>query len=224
LTRGKSLQYTFVGMDKALALHRKIGLKKFPEKVVEIIWTHCKIVADICMVVADKFEANGGKNVDREMLFSGALVHDIGAYKCFDKRFIPKKNYMRHQYEGWKILKNEGWDERIANMALRHTPLLDFQLKNLSMKFKEEEIKPQNLEEEILAYADIFHSKGRPRFNEFEQYVSFLDSIDKRCSEIAREYREKFGEFDTKIWEANYLVWHRDVNKWIDDFKVSREI
>lgn len=83
--------------------------------------------------------------VNIELLKSGALLHDIG--RC-------KTNSIDHAIVGAEILKNLGFSDKVANIALRHIgagiPKEEAKLIGLPPK----DYIPLSLEEKIVAHAD----------------------------------------------------------------------
>jgi uncharacterized protein len=80
-----------------------------------------------------------------------AMLHDIGIRWC-DAPSIHchgTEPYLRHGLIGGEILRREGW-ERHARVAERHT--------GTGLPGYE----PEQLEEQVVCYADKFYSKSRP--------------------------------------------------------------
>ncbi len=84
-------------------------------------------------------------DVDIQLIKTGALLHDIG--RC-------KPNDINHAIMGSEMLKNLGFSEDVANIALRHIgagiPKEEAQLLGLPPK----DYMPITLEEKIVAHAD----------------------------------------------------------------------
>jgi uncharacterized protein len=84
-------------------------------------------------------------NVDIELVKTGALLHDIG--RC-------KTNSIEHAIVGANMLKNLGFSDEVANIALRHIgagiPKEEAELLGLPP----ENYIPITLEEKIVAHAD----------------------------------------------------------------------
>ena len=94
------------------ALHRKYAPT---ESVFELVFTHCKIVSNIAMQLAEK----SGANVDIELVRVGCLLHDIGVYPLFDKNGVETdtSKYITHGVLGEEILQNEGFAEELCRFA-----------------------------------------------------------------------------------------------------------
>ncbi len=140
------------------------------EKTFNLVFTHCQIVWEIAeqLIFKNKLE------LDTDLVKTGALIHDIGAYKFIDANGeFDESDYIRHGIEGYKILQEEGVEEIICHKAERHTGVgitMDQIIeKNLPLPVKD--YIAETLEEELVMYADKFHSKT-PKFNSFDSYCA----------------------------------------------------
>lgn len=87
------------------SLHKKYARN---ESDFELVWTHCKIVWEICKEII----ANKHLSVDTNFVMVGALLHDIGSYREFN---------INHGITGEKILRAEGFPEKVCLVASHHT-------------------------------------------------------------------------------------------------------
>ena len=181
-------------------LHQKYAPN---EKVLEIGWTHSLIVRDISLQITKKLEKSYGFAIDKNLIEIGALVHDIGYYQYVKN----KKNYVEHGENGYKILIKEEFLKKIARFALTHVGV--GYKKNI----------PISLEEEIVCYADNFHSKGHPRFNVFEESTEEMIKIDPDFGVILKRFKDKFGIPDVSKLEEKYRKWHEEINEWVESVK-----
>ncbi len=78
---------------------------------------------------------------------------------------------------------------------------------------------PISLEEEIICYADDFHSKGHPGFNSFEDSMEELTKIDPNLGVILQRFSDKFGIPKLKGLKEKYAKWHKEINEWVDSVK-----
>lgn len=85
--------------SKIFKLYKEVNL---PENVIE----HCKVVAERALELSTRFN-----NVDRELVLSGALLHDIGR---------SKTHGIDHGIVGAKILRKKGYPEEIIRIVERH--------------------------------------------------------------------------------------------------------
>lgn len=187
-------------------LHQKYSTG---EKNLEIGWKHSLIVKEISLQIADRLEKEYSIKTDRKLLEFGALTHDIGFYQYFDKnhKMINKDKYIEHGRVGYEILIKEKISKRKARFALTH----------VGVGYKKD--IPISLEEEIVGYADNFHSKGRPQFNSFEESLDELNKINPDFGVIFVRFRDKFEIPDLSDLKGKYKKWHKEINEWIDGVK-----
>lgn len=203
----------------AKELHIKHSQGKFKDKWIELTFTHSTIVEKIAIRIAEKLEKEIGAEIDKEGLSFGALVHDIGVYSCFDEDLLPVEglpNYIAHGYLGYKILKGEGYPEKVARYAATHTAtgftVDDFERETIPLYPKQNWI-PITLEEEILCYADKFHTKY-PSFSTYEEQKARMEKFDPNRGIKMEVFRMKFDIPDLTDLEQEYAEWHKN----FDDF------
>jgi len=185
-------------------LHQKYAHGKYKKEMLEIGWTHSLIVKNIAMQIADKLEKDYGIKTDKKLIEIGALIHDIGFYQYFDDDYKIKKNYVDHGKTGYEILIKEGASQKRARFALTHVGVGIG--KNI----------PISLEEEIVCYADNFHSKGHPGFNNFENSLEEMNKFGIENGINFRRFKDKFGIPDLKELREKYEKWHKEINEWVE--------
>ena len=93
------------------------------------------------------------------------MLHDIGIFgtnapgiQCFGT-----EPYIRHGLIGGRILREKGW-ERHARVCERHTGtgLTAWDIEQQQLPLPHEDFMPEELEEQVVCYADKFYSKTRP--------------------------------------------------------------
>jgi uncharacterized protein len=84
-------------------------------------------------------------DVDIDIVKTGALLHDIG--RC-------KTNGIDHAIVGAEMLKDLGFSDSIANIALRHIGAGIPKEEAISLGLPPEDYIPLTLEEKIVAHAD----------------------------------------------------------------------
>lgn len=166
-------------------LHQKYSAGENQKELLDVVWAHSKIVGEISNLIVNNLNKNFEIKVNKELIKWGALVHDIGCYKCefSRKNKIP---YIQHGEIGYKILINEGFSKNLARFSLVHIGV------------GLEDNIPITLEEEIVTYADNFHSKKGFKFNNFEKEKKALEKFNKDNAVIMERFRKKFGEPDLK--------------------------
>ena len=127
-----------------------------------ILMVHSRQVADRCLLIARKHPE---LRLDAEFLEEAAMLHDIGIFgtnapgiQCFGT-----EPYIRHGLIGWQILRQKGW-ERHARVCERHTGtgLTAWDIEQQQLPLPHEDFMPEELEEQVVCYADKFYSKTRP--------------------------------------------------------------
>ena len=86
----------YLSADKILDLHKVSSNNNIT--LFNIVYTHSSIIRDISLKIAENLK------VDKNLIIIGAMLHDIGVYNCFNKKFEKIKPYITHGDEGYKIL------------------------------------------------------------------------------------------------------------------------
>ncbi len=173
------------------ALHKKYAPTS---EVLELVFTHCKVVNDVAQQL---IEANDLK-VDAELVKVGCLLHDIGVYPLFDKNGKGREDlhYITHGVRGEEILKNEGFPEVIWRFASHHTGvgLTKHDITSQGLPLPEQDYEAETLEEELIMYADKFHSKTEPPyFNPYEWYKRYVAKFGEGKVRKFEQMAQKFG-------------------------------
>ncbi len=157
----------------------------------DIILKHSNIVKDFSLEIIENKKI---QNIDIDLLIAGALLHDIGAYFCLNKDYSIKIPYIKHGILGEKFLIGNGVDYKIARFASHHTGVgiskNDIKRQKLPLPLKD--FIPESTEEEILCYADNFHSK-RGTFSTFDDIKLELQAFGEDKIEILNEFKKKYG-------------------------------
>lgn len=181
-------------------IHQKLSHGINKSRTLEICWTHSLIVRTIADQIAEKLEKEYGITIDKKLMEIGALIHDVGYYDCFDDNGKKIKDYVLHGRMGYEILLKMGVSKKRARFALTH----------VGVGFEHD--IPISLEEEIVCYADNFHSKGHPGFNTFEETKEEFIKINPDYGIILERFKDKFGIPDLKALEKKYKEWHTLIN------------
>jgi len=172
---------------------RKVGCS---EEVIR----HCIAVAELALEIArlrnskrrrsrssegeceaeEESKGRGNEEVDEELVFRGALLHDIGR---------SRTHGIKHAYVGAEIARSLGLDERIVRIIERHigAGIPAEEAKNLGLPAKD--FIPETIEEKIVACADN------------------LIAHDRRMSieEALKEFKEKLGAEHPAVERAKKL-------------------
>ena len=102
---------------------------------------HSKAVCKKALKLSSNFDVD----VDIELVKTGALLHDIGR---------SKTNGIDHAVVGAEILKNMGFPDSVANIALRHIGAGIPKEEAIQLGLPPKDYIPLTLEEKIVAHAD----------------------------------------------------------------------
>jgi len=105
---------------------------------------HCEMVAELAVEIAKACETKG-MTVDRKLVETGALLHDIGR---------SKTHSVNHAIVGARIAKSFGLPEPVMSIIKRHVGggITADEAKRLG--WPKDIYIPQTLEEKIVSYAD----------------------------------------------------------------------
>lgn len=188
--------------DNILALHKKYAPS---ENVYKLVLTHCRIVRDIAVQLID----DNHLDLDRELVETGALLHDVGVYPLFEASGLLRKDvhYITHGVEGERILKEEGMPEIIWRFAAHHTGvgLTKQDVVDQKLPLPIEDYLAKTDEELLIMYADKFHSKTTPPY--FNSYDWYSHDVAKFGSDKKAEFERmaaKFGKPDLRPLSRKY--------------------
>lgn len=190
----------------------------YQEEWVELVFTHSEIVESIAMRITEDVEVRTGISINRENLSTGALLHDIGVYRCYNEEHNPDKtlpSYLQHGLIGYELILNEGFPLAIARFAGTHTGVgfTKDEIIREALPLPHQDWIAMSLEEEIPCYADKFHTKY-PTFSTFQRELAKLEkfSSDKALNML----KVKFGVPDIRDLEEQYKQWHKDFNSFYE--------
>ncbi len=195
-------------LEQIEALHRNYAPTA---SVFNLVFTHCKIVSDIAVQLAEKSDAN----VDIELVKVGCLLHDIGVYPLFDKSGveIDASKYITHGIRGERILHKEGFDERLCRFASHHTGagITKEQIAQNDLPLPHNDYLAETPEEELVMYADKFHSKTEPPFfNSHKYYSKYVARFGADPQKNFVSLTAKFGKPDLESLMSKYKYSLRD--------------
>jgi uncharacterized protein len=176
--------------EDILLLHRRYAVNDF---VFDLVYTHSQIVLEIALQLIER----SNLKVDKDLVTIGAMVHDIGVYKVTDRtgETLVGMSYITHSIEGEAILKKEGFSESIWRFASHHTGVgiskLDIMANNL--RLPPADYIAETTEEELIMYADKFHSKTTPPY--FNSYQWFKNDISKFGQDKVTKFDELVNKF-----------------------------
>ncbi|MEU5127873.1 HD domain-containing protein [Streptomyces mobaraensis] len=188
--------------DDIRALHEKYA--PTPE-AFELVHTHCRVVAEI----AERLRARAVPEADAELVRAGALLHDIGVYELLDAEGRPRLGeYIWHGVIGHEILRREGFPERLCRFCSCHTGVgvTREDIRRQGLPLPEADYVATTAEEELVMYADKFHTKSDPpAFLSAETYAAGLVRLfGPEKAAAFRALRERFGEPELDGLAARY--------------------
>jgi uncharacterized protein len=178
-------------LEQIEALHHKYALS---DAGFDLVFTHCKIVSEIAVQCI----ASKGLDVDTELVKVGCLLHDIGVYTLLDKdgKERPDTHYITHGLRGEAVLKDEGFPEVIWRFASHHTGvgLTKQDIISQNLPLSPQDYEADTKEEEVIMYADKFHSKEIPPcFNTYEYYKRAVARFGQQKAEKFEQMAQEFG-------------------------------
>ncbi|MBY8882101.1 HD domain-containing protein [Actinacidiphila acidipaludis] len=177
--------------DEIRALHQRHAPS--PE-LFDSVYTHCEIVAKI----ADQLAETTGTAADRDLVRAGCLLHDIGVYRLYDASGRRSdESYLLHGLLGHEILRGAGFPEELCRFCSCHTGVgltrQDIVVQQLPLP--EGDYVAVTTEEQLVMYADKFHSKtSPPRFVNADSYAEHVRRFGEDKVEDFARLRAKFGE------------------------------
>lgn len=155
-----------------------------------ILLEHSHVVAAKAVAIARHLSASYA--VDVVFVEEAALLHDIGIRFVYAPEIgcygtLP---YLAHGYKGRELLEAEGWG-RHALVCERHigVGLTAAEIREKHLALPERDMLPLSLEEQIIAYADLFYSKRPGRLDQAK-------GVEEIRHALARFGEEKVSIFD----------------------------
>jgi uncharacterized protein len=181
--------------EQIRSLHQKYAPTK---AAFERVYGHCVIVDEI----AQQLIKENHLDVDADLVHAGCLVHDIGVYALYKNGVLDGQNYITHGVLGEKILQDESYPQQLQRMAANHTGvgLSRHDVKAQHLPIPERDYIAVTPEEQIVMYADKFHSKTTPPY--FNSVAWFLDHIAQFGVDKADTFKKMVAEYGEPDLEA----------------------
>lgn len=152
--------------------------------------------------------------LDEHLVLIGGLLHDIGTYRVFkhdgsdgEPLKFSKKRYILHGLKGYEYLLDEGVDESIAQFCRNHTGvgLTREDVVRQELPLPPADYVPMNLEQEVVMYADKFHSKSvPPKFLQVEAYTARAERFGGENKQRWLDLVAKYGVPDIPALAEKY--------------------
>jgi uncharacterized protein len=162
----------------------------------DLVYTHCEIVCKVAEQVMERQQLA----VDQDLVRAGCLLHDIGVYRQYlPSGQLDHANYIRHGILGHELLRELGWPETICRFCSCHTGvgLSRDDVVRQSLPIPVDDYLAESGEEEVVMYADKFHSKSTPPV--FMTAAAYAASVQRFGEDKAVRFasmRARFGEPD----------------------------
>lgn len=165
------------------ALHKRLAPSEHDYKS---IYGHSQIVAEMAAELIEK----NNLDVNKKLVRVGALLHDVGGYTYEDiEQAFKNGEYITHALRGYDVLKAEGIDEVVCQIALNHVGVgvTKQNIQEMNLPLSPQDYSPVTPEQEIVMYADKFHSKGREStFNSPQWY-------EQKVTRFGHDHPKKFA-------------------------------
>jgi uncharacterized protein len=179
--------------QEILALHEKHAPTA---QALDVVYTHCLIVCGI----AEQLHARSGAGLDLGLVRAGSLLHDIGVYRLYDDAGeLDHQSYIRHGLLGYQLLREEGLAEEICRFASHHTGmgLTRDDVIRQRLPLPPADYLAETGEEELVMYADKFHSKtSPPAFLTADAYAASVRRFGEGKVAAFESLRARFGDPD----------------------------
>ena len=144
--------------DQIRALHERYA--PTPE-AFDRVYTHCRAVCEVAEQLLDR----GLPGVNADLVRAGCLLHDVGVYRLMDSSGrIDHARYVSHGVLGHDLLAGEGLPEALCRFCSHHTGVgvTSGDVREQGLPIPVADYLAESAEEELVMYADKFHSKTDP--------------------------------------------------------------
>jgi uncharacterized protein len=163
-----------------------------------LVYTHCEIVCKLVEQILAR--QRSAPEVDVELARAGALLHDIGVYRLYDASgTLDHANYVRHGVLGHELLRKQGFPDSLCRFCSCHTGvgLTASDVFRQGLPLPPGDYLAECVEEEIVMYADKFHSKASPP--RFMTAASYAGNVRR----FGRDKEERFARMVRRWGEPN---------------------
>jgi uncharacterized protein len=158
----------------------------------ESVYPHCVLV---CQIASQYFD---GLDLDTDLVRAGALLHDLGVYRLYDAAGeLDTVGYVRHGVLGHELLTELGLSEPLARFCSRHTGvgITRDDVRRQSLPIPVDDYVPASGEEELVMYADKFHSKRTPPvFVSGDTYAGIVARWGSEKASTFASLRQRYGD------------------------------
>jgi len=175
---------------------------------LDLVLTHCRIVGRVAEALAAGLAAGTRPAVDPDLVRAGCLLHDVGVYRLYGPDgALDHASYVRHGVLGHELLRDLGFPEVLCRFASRHTGvgLTREDVVAQRLPIPVDDYTPHSIEEQLVAYADAFHSKtDPPTFVSPQTYAGRIARFGADKADRFAALRARFGDPDLTALSAQY--------------------
>ncbi len=160
-----------------------------------VLLAHSHLVARKAVTVAEHLRRTSAPALDVAFIGEAAWLHDIGIVMTDTPALgcDGTGDYITHGVRGAEILLGEGMP-RHALVCERHIgvglSVEDIRTQQLPLPLRD--MRPQTLEEQIVAYADLFFSKSQPGMRTADQVRASLARFDRNKVTVFDDWHNRF--------------------------------
>lgn len=136
--------------------------------------------------------------LDEDEITEAAMLHDIGIFLTDAPGIGCHGNapYIAHGTLGAQLLRDNGFDEKYARVAERHTGagISASDIDELSLPLPRRDFMPESLLERLICYADKFYSKsGDMKEKSLERVRASMSRHSESTAQRFETLHEEFG-------------------------------
>jgi uncharacterized protein len=159
-------------------------------KAYNILVTHCRVVAEKALVIAEK---HNELMADSNFIQEAASMHDIGIFKTNSPQLFcyGEYPYLCHGYLGSELLVAEGYPDH-ALVCERHigVGITTEEIISNNLPLPLRDYVPLSVEEQIICFADTFFSKSDNLIKE-----KSVDEVRKSIKRFGNTHLARFDEW-----------------------------
>ncbi|KIH99007.1 phosphohydrolase [Streptomonospora alba] len=144
--------------DEIRALHAEHAPTR---EAFDLVYTHCTIVS----AIAADLLSRAPTRLDPDLVRAGSMLHDIGVYRLYDRSGrLDYPRYVRHGILGRDLLAEQGYPDALGRFCSCHTGMgiTREDVRAQDLPIPQDDYIAESAEEELVMFADKFHSKSRP--------------------------------------------------------------
>lgn len=187
--------------DQIRALHERYAPTA---EAFERVYTHCHAVCEVAEQLLDRV----APSVNADLVRAGCLLHDIGVYRLMDPSGrIDYARYVSHGVLGHDLLAREGLPETLCRFCSHHTGVgvTSGDVRSQGLPIPVADYLAESAEEELVMYADKFHSKSQPPvFLTADAFAAKVRRFGEDKELRFKELVERYGEPDLEPLARRY--------------------